>query len=114
MTWRVCGVVLALIVAAASSGAAVRGRKPATRTVVVQGMRYEPATLTIRAGDSVTWVNEDIVDHTATGSASARPAFDSQAIRVGKSWTHAFTASGRFDYVCTFHPTMHGVIEVAD
>ena len=107
-------VALALLTGGASRGAALGARKPAAHTVVVAGMRYEPARLTIRAGDSITWVNKDIVDHTVTATAPEKPAFDSQTIAVGKSWTNTFPGAGAHDYRCTLHPTMKGSIEVLE
>ena len=87
--------------------------KPAAHTVVIEGMQFKPATVNIRAKDSVTWINKDVVVHTATAAASVTPRFDSQLIGLGKSWTHAFTRVGVHDYVCTYHATMKGVIKVA-
>lgn len=103
---------LALLACSVSVGAASFARKPVTHTVVIEGMQFTPATLTIRPGDAVTWVNKDIVEHTATTPASSKQPFDSGMIAVGKSWKHSFKASGTYDYICTYHPTMKGVIKV--
>ena len=80
----------------------------ATHTVKIDGMKYEPATLTVKRGDRIVWQNKDVVPHTAT----ARGAFDSGSIATGKSWSHAMSKSGRFDYVCTFHPGMKAQVVV--
>jgi plastocyanin len=112
MTRGLFVAALALLAGSASSGAVPEGRKPAAHTVVIESMRFEPATLTVRTGDSVTWVNKDIVAHTATTLAAAKVPFDSEMIAVGREWKHTFTKSGKYDYLCTYHPTMKALIEV--
>ena len=106
-------LALALLTCGASSGFDVEAREPATHTVVIEGMRFTPSAVTVRPGDSVTWINKDIVDHTATTPASASRPFDSQLIGQGKSWTRRFTAVGTYEYLCTYHPTMTGSVTVS-
>ena|SRR5829696_3908377 len=110
MTRRKFVVGLVLLLGSTTAGAAQRGRTPTTHTVTLEGMVFKPAALTIRAGDTVVWVNKDIVEHTAT--ASAANGFDSKMIGPGKSWKRAFTSKSSFDYVCTYHPTMKGTLVV--
>jgi len=86
-----------------------QGRKPATHTVAIEGMQFTPAMVTARPGDTVVWVNKDIVAHTATSSPDG---FNSRAIPPGKSWKLTFKTKGSSPYVCTYHPTMKGVIRV--
>ena len=80
----------------------------ATHTVKIEGMKFVPASLTVKRGDKVVWQNQDVVPHTAT----VKGKFDSGNIATGKSWSHAMKKAGRFDYVCTFHPGMKAVVEV--
>src|SRR5688572_33388255 len=82
---------------------------PRVHTVVIEGMRFQPAGLTVAAGDTVVWINRDMVPHTAT-SASAR--FDSHEIASGKSWTYTVRATGEFGYICTYHPLMKAILRV--
>ena len=72
-------------------------------------MRFQPESLTVKAGDTVVWVNRDLVAHTAT---SKDAGFDSQSLDPGKSWQHQITTAGEFSYVCTFHPTMRARLRV--
>jgi plastocyanin len=104
-------LALALLMCSASAG--IDAEAPTTHTVVIAEMKFSPATVTVRPGDYVTWINKDIVDHTATTPASARQPFDSQLIRQGASWTRRFTATGTFEYLCTYHPTMTGAVRVS-
>jgi plastocyanin len=104
---------LALLACSVSVGVASPPRKPVAHSVVIEGMQFKPATLDIRLGDSVTWVNKDIVEHTATTAASAKQPFDSGLIGVGKTWKRTISEVGTHDYLCTYHPTMKGAINVA-
>ena len=107
MTRREFVTGLVLLLGSASAGAAQRKTKPAAHTVTMEGMVFKPASLTINAGDTVTWVNKDIVEHTATASG-----FDSKLIAPGKSWKRTFKAKATHDYVCKYHPTMKGTLVV--
>ena len=80
----------------------------ATHTVKIDGMKYEPATLTVKRGDRIVWQNKDVVPHTAT----AKGAFDSGSIATGKSWSRKLSKPGSFDYICTFHPGMTAQVVV--
>ena len=79
-----------------------------THEVVIEGMKFTPATLEARSGDKVVWRNKDVVPHTATAAG----AFDSGSIAPGQSWSHVMGKAGRYDYVCTFHPGMKASIVV--
>jgi plastocyanin len=90
--------------------AAQRDRKPVTHTVTIDASSFQPATLTIKAGDIVVWVNKDIVPHTATSTDTK--GFDSGTLPTGKSWRQTFKVKGQFPYACTFHPTMKASLRV--
>ena len=84
--------------------------KPATHTVTIDGMKFEPEALTVAVGDIVVWVNKDLVPHTATSSKVG--IFDSKLIEPDKSWKLIVRTRGDFDYVCTYHPTMKATLRV--
>ena len=84
---------------AAKSGAIVK--------VSMRNMQFSPKTLRVKKGTVVEWKNDDIVPHTVTSAS-----FDSGSLGPGKSWRHMFTEAGQVRYVCTFHPTMTGVVIV--
>jgi len=96
--------VCALVLAAALPLAA----RAATHTITIEGMKFSPETVTVKAGDRIVWNNKDVVPHTAT----AKGVLDSGAIAVGKSWSHAAPKAGKYDYVCTFHPGMKATLVV--
>jgi plastocyanin len=82
---------------------------PKTHTVTIQGMKFVPANLEVKVGDTVVWKNEDIVSHTAT---SNRKSFDSGEIKAGMSWKHIAGKKGSYAYICTYHPTMKGELTI--
>lgn len=105
---RVLPVLLALAVSTA--GAAAQDKPPAQpKTVVIIKMLQFQPEITVSAGQTVTWENQDIVPHTVTADDKS---FDSGLIEVGKSWSYTAKKPGRFPYTCTLHPNMHGVLVV--
>ena len=96
-----CGAVL-------DAQAAPRKSKPAVHTVTIDAARYTPAEIDVKAGDTVVWVNKDILAHTATSTAGG---FDSGVIQPGKTWKYKVTKKGDFAYTCSFHP-MNGRMRV--
>jgi plastocyanin len=83
--------------------------KPQTHTVIIEGMRFQPEELTVAPGDTVVWVNNDLVPRTATSKTGN---FDSKDIQAEKSWRHTTRKTGDFAYICTFHPTMKAILRV--
>ena len=79
-----------------------------THTVLIDGMQFQPQTLTVQRGDKVVWHNKDIVPHTVTASGR----FESGLIAAGASWSWSPGPAGRYDYVCTFHPGMKSTVVV--
>jgi plastocyanin len=97
----------ALILAAltAVAGAPAQG----TPVVTIDDFTFKPASITIRAGQSVRFINHDGEAHTATARNNG---FDSGGLDTGDSWTVKFTKPGKYPYFCTLHPYMTGTIVV--
>jgi len=77
--------------------------------VEIKGMAYALPELTVAPGDTVVWVNRDIVPHTVTADGRQ---FDSGSINSSAEWSFVARERGRIPYTCTFHPTMKGVLVV--
>ena len=77
--------------------------------VEIKGMTYAQSELTVAPGDTVVWVNRDIVPHTVTGDGRQ---FDSGSLSPSAEWSFVARERGRFPYTCTFHPVMKGVLVV--
>jgi plastocyanin len=82
--------------------------------VAMKNISYQPASVTIRAGQRVTWVyceapGSDSHTSTMTGAGG----WDSGLLSgEGQSFTHTFPNTGTFDYKCNVHPTMSGTVVV--
>lgn len=102
----------ALRLAAASATLPILAVKAhaASHTVRITNFTFEPANLTIAAGDSVTFVNEDSAPHTATADSGA---FDTGNLGRGQSATLTFNGGGSFAYFCQIHPRMRGTLTVS-
>jgi hypothetical protein len=79
-------------------------------TVNIKSFSFQPATLNVPAGTTVTWNNQDSVQHTVT--SDVQDLFDSGAIAPGKKFTYTFPAPGSYSYHCSIHPGMKGTIVV--
>ena len=76
-------------------------------TVVIEDLAFAPETLTVEAGDTVTWVWRDgSINHDVSGDD-----FASEVMSEG-SFRNRFDDPGSYDYICTLHPNMTGTIEV--
>ena len=73
--------------------------------VLMSGYAFSPRTLTITAGDTVTWTNQDQAPHDVKTTSGPAPVH-SPMLSKGGSWSHTFTTPGTYGYVCTVHPDM--------
>ena len=89
--------------------AAVTPARAATIEVKIDNFTFNPKQVTVKAGDTVTWVNHDDIPHTVT---SKTMAFRSKALDSDDKFSFTFTAPGSFDYFCSLHPMMTGTIVV--
>lgn len=109
MMRRTAFIIALSLLVCSMLAAAPKHRKPKTHTVVMEGMEFRPAVLTINSGDTMVWVNKDLVEHTATSTTAG---FDSKMIRPGQSWKYTIRTGGDVAYFCTYHPTMTGTLRV--
>jgi len=78
--------------------------------VAIDNFTFNPPTLTVKAGTTVTWTNNDDIPH---GIAAANNAFKrSQALDTGDSFLFTFAAPGTYQYFCYLHPHMTGTVVV--
>jgi plastocyanin len=96
--------------AAPGPGAGAPDVPVATNTVAIQNFAFSPATVTVKAGSTVTWTNQDQDPHTVAAINSG--PFHSPALNTGESFHYTFTTPGRFDYLCTIHPFMTATVVV--
>jgi plastocyanin len=76
--------------------------------VTISDFQFGPANLSVPVGTKVTWTNNGPSTHTATDNG----VFDSGPLPKGQSFSFTFASAGAFNYICTIHPFMRGVINV--
>ena len=89
--------------------AAANPARAANIEVKIDNFVFNPKQVTVKAGDTVTWVNHDDIPHTVT---SKTMAFRSKALDSDDKFSFTFAAPGSFDYFCSLHPMMTGTIVV--
>ena len=78
---------------------------------------YVPGSIIIQSGDPVRWINSDEEVHTVTsgleGSTDNGRQFDSGLLNANQTFEHIFDKPGTYNYHCTVHPIMTGVVNVS-
>ncbi len=75
--------------------------------VNIQNFTFNPGTLTVKKGTTVTWTNNDPAQHQIKSAT-----FNSGQLSKGQSFSFTFSDAGTFDYSCAIHPSMLGKIIV--
>jgi len=82
----------------------------AAAAVGIDNFTFNPQTVTVKAGTTVTWTNKDDIPH---GIAATNNTFKrSQALDTDDSFSFTFTTPGTYQYFCYIHPHMTGTIVV--
>jgi plastocyanin len=76
--------------------------------VRIDNFTFAPQTLTVKAGTTVTWINEDDIPHTVVSTGH----FRSKPLDTGDKFTYTFPTAGSFAYFCSLHPHMQASITV--
>jgi plastocyanin len=87
----------------------VPGAALASPVVQIKDDAFSPQTITVVAGQTVTFTNEDDDAHTVT---AADGSFDSKGLDTNGLWRHTFAKPGVYRYFCALHPFMKGTIVV--
>jgi plastocyanin len=82
--------------------------QPKVHTVEIRQMKFSPAVLEVSKGDSIIFINKDLVSHDVTEISGK--SWKSPALAPGDSWEKAVTKTA--SYYCSFHPVMKGKILV--
>lgn len=80
------------------------------KNVAISNFAFSPSTVTVAAGDTVLWTNNDNVTHTVTSDTGSE--LGSSQLGQGQTYRHVFASAGTFAYHCTIHPSMHGSVTV--
>jgi plastocyanin len=77
--------------------------------VSIANFAFDPVTLSIKTGTTVTWTNNDTVAHNVLSDDGS---WGSSSLAKGATFTYTFTQAGTFPYHCGVHPTMKATIIV--
>ncbi len=94
-----------------SAAGAAGGGGSNTQSVAIQDNAFTPADVSVSAGSSVAWTNNDDVPHTVTFSDSSVESSDELA--KGDDFSTDFAEAGEYSYVCAIHPDMKGKVTVS-
>ena len=78
--------------------------------VKIDNFTFAPGTLTVPAGTTVTWTNDDDIPHLVV--ANDTKTFRSPALDTNDTYSFTFTTPGTYAYFCALHPHMQGTIVV--
>jgi len=98
--------------APAPSATAPGATADGTNTIAIRNFAFSPATLTVKAGTTVTWMNDDGTTHTIVSDAGTPDSFGSPPLANGASYPFTFAKAGTYTYHCSIHPSMKGTIVV--
>ncbi len=79
--------------------------------VAIRNFVYEPASVSIRVGESVRWTNYDAAPHDAVAYTGS---WKTPLLKVNESANQVYSEPGVYPYYCTVHPAMRGTVEVRE
>jgi plastocyanin len=103
------GLVVILVSMAALASGGIVAVRAAQASVQIAGFSFNPSTVTVQVGDTVTWTNMDGAQHTVTADGGA---FDSGPLSTGQQFSFTATTAGTFAYHCAIHPNMRATLVV--
>jgi plastocyanin len=80
-----------------------------TVTVHINGMRFEPESITVKPGTTVTWMHAGRMPRSSAGNAEG---LGSNTLCSGQKYSHTFTEEDVYNYFCSLHPAMTGGVFV--
>jgi plastocyanin len=99
-----------LVLAGAAGAPRPADPVPQRHIVEIRGMAFHPGALEVRRGDTVVWINRDLVPHTATSPRKA--GWNTGPLLQGKSGHYVARRVGEDPYFCQLHPVMLGKLIV--
>ena len=105
--------MILIIPGCSDNGTDPGGGDPPANEIWIQNNTFRPASITIVAGTTLTWVNKDNVTHTVTsGSGSPSGVFDSGNLAKDQSFSFTFETIDTYNYYCKLHLNMTGSVSV--
>jgi plastocyanin len=102
-------IAVALLVMLSSGINAQQPPPPTAAEVKIDNFSFNPATLTVAVGTTVTWANRDDIPHTVVSTDNV---FKSKVLDTDEKFSYTFSKAGTYPYFCSIHPKMIGKIVV--
>jgi plastocyanin len=106
--WPLIAVAVCLLSSRAVAQAAATEAAAGT-IIMAKDFMFAPTSLTIKAGSTVTWTNQDDEPHTVVSDSGL---FRSGALDTNQSFSFRFEKAGTYRYLCSIHPRMVGTVIV--
>jgi len=103
------GALGALVGAVLAGGVLLADAQNQTIAIAIDNFTFNPQTVTVKAGTTVTWTNKDDIPHAI---AAVGKQFKSKVMDTDNSYSFTFTTPGSYAYFCSLHPHMTGTIVV--
>ena len=94
---------------ATAAGGSTPADAPTSAAVTIADFAFGPPEITVAAGTTVTWSNDDSVSHTVDATDDS---FVTDPLGEGATFSHTFDTAGTFGYICAIHPSMSGTVVV--
>ncbi len=82
--------------------------------VNIASFKFVPDPIKVKAGGTVTWVNQDRAPHTAQTEADVKPGFDTKRLDLSDEKAIKLEQPGKFAYFCVYHRFTEGTVEVVE
>jgi plastocyanin len=105
----IAGALGALVGAMLAAGVLLADAQNQIRAVAIDNFTFNPQTVTVKAGTTITWTNKDDIPHAI---AAVGKQFKSKVMDTDNSYSFTFTTQGSYAYFCSLHPHMTGTIVV--
>ena len=103
------GAMGALVGAALAASVLLADAQNQTSAIAIDNFTFNPQTVTVKAGTTITWTNKDDIPHAI---AAVGKQFKSKVMDTDNTYSFTFTTPGSYAYFCSLHPHMTGTIVV--
>lgn len=107
----VAALAVAILIGALDAGAQAGDGGNREHIVEIRNFQFTPRMLNVVPGDTIVWINYDIVPHTATADDGS---WDSGELKNGERWSMTVERDAFGDYFCAYHPSMKAGLSLAE
>ena len=100
-------IIIAVVVFFLYTDEAISGDEQRTHIVTITNFQFVPAEITVKVGDTIKWINQDFIPHTATADDKS---WDSKLINPDEEWELIVESDFFSSYFCLYHPSMKAKI----